>query len=165
MKKNLMLAAMVFAMAGTADLPTSYSTTNVMDWIGVDINFSNVSNLPHQVSSTPGDAFLGFLRTFITGDIDAYAFHLSPLRRIQQIGTENLAAIPVGYRNRYLSYSFDTNICIKTFCVTKTNIVSLKVTYVLEEVLEGERMESEYSEELVFTNGEWKIEGCLTGDD
>ena len=41
MKKNLMLAAMVFAMAGMADLPTSYSTTNVMDWIGVDINFSN----------------------------------------------------------------------------------------------------------------------------
>lgn len=167
MKKllHIFTATMVLVSGLLADLPDNYLMTNVTAWVGVNINASNVSNLPHRVSSTPGDAFLGFLRTFITGDLDAYVFHMSPLRRINQIGTDNLAAIPIGYRNRYSSYLLDTNLCIKSFSATSTAASRIKVAYMLEEICAGEREESEYDDELVFTNGEWKIEGDLSGDD
>ena len=161
----IVLISVLTISAQAEQTPLSYSMTNVMSWVGVNINASNVSNLPHRVSSTPGDAFLGFLRTFITGDLDAYLFHMSPLRRNRHIGTDNLALIPQNYRTRYSMLNFNTNLCIKSFSssFTATNVVSINC--LLEETSVDESEEASFEYVIVFTNGEWKI-GCnLSGDD
>ena len=150
---------MAFVLAAYAESPENYSITNLMAWVGVDIDTSNATNLPRRASSSPGDAVLGILRSFITNDCEDGFYHMSPARRRRIAGAENWESVPQSYLNEYANAPCDTNLCILSVSNLETNGVEFALVLRLREMTALDSEESSARCLLLFTNDCWKIEG------
>ncbi len=162
MKMLAIVLASFWAISTHATPPLSYSMTNVMAWVGVNINASNVSNLPYRMSTTPGDTVLGILRSFITNDCSDYLFHLTPSTRVQFSGTDNVNDIPMSYKTRYESISPDTNLCIMTCSIIQTNLHQVILSMRLHECSIFDETDDVTFFKVLYTNGSWRIHGLYS---
>lgn len=156
------LLSLLLAIAyAQADGELNYSMSSVTALVGTDINVSNVSNLPQRATSTPGDAFLGFMRTFITGNIQDYAFHMSPQNRIDHFGTTDLNAIPQSFIDSRASMLLDTNLCITSYSLDTAGSNSVIFSISIAETTEEDTEESPFVYRMLFTNSVWTVDDTI----
>lgn len=156
--KNILLGVMFASALACAEEACNYSVSDITALVGVDINASTASNLPQRATSSPGEVFLGFVRTFITGDIQDYAFHMSPQNRIDHFGTAVLEDIPQSYISSRSSMLFDTNLCIMAVSSNLAGSNSVDLTVSIAETTEDDTEESTFIYRLIFTNGVWAVD-------
>ncbi len=159
MKKSFLTAIAILSTVAYADLTPDCSLTNAMSWVGVNINFSNVSNLPQRVSATPGDALLGLFRSYVSNDATDHFFHLSPATRNDFYGTSDMNCLSESMKNKYTQTTSDTNLLIRSMTATTNGPNRIVVCVDLVETLCSEVFDNDISYfDIIYTNGEWKID-------
>lgn len=162
--KNILPVVIIATALTYAEDQSSYSVSNLTAWVGVDINVLTASNLPQRATSSPGDVFLGFVRTFVTGNIQDYAFHMSPQNRIDHFGTASLDDIPLSYISSRSSMLFDTNLCITAFSSNLIGSNSVDLSVSIAETTEDDTEEVTFLYRMTFTNGVWAVDGSFCED-
>ncbi len=166
MKRPLFIAVITVTLIRSilADLPSNYSMTNAFAWVNVNINISNVSNMPYRVANTPGDAFLGMFRAFFCKDCETCIFHSSPQLRRILVGTEDISQIPESYRSMFANSANCTNMVIKHASPIWTNACELRVKSIIQETTPDEVETATMFLSLLYTNQLWKVDGISPND-
>lgn len=156
----LTLSLLVPVRNASAQQAPDFLISNIVSLVDVDINSTNYYDiLPMRSWSTPGGAFLGLLRSFISNNCEDYLFHMSPEARIRLCGTADIGNIPSAYRTSFEQTPADTNIVIKSIEGVFTNGTEFLLSALIEETSRfehyGERI---WNVQLVCTNSQWKIQ-------
>ncbi len=159
MKKVVVVVAFSFALVVHAELPTTYSVSNVLAWFGVPIDATNASNLPQRVSATPGDVFLGYMRSFVLNSCNDNYFHMSHNMRMVITGSDDINSIPLAYLNSFSSTPHDTNVLIKSIANIVTNLNTLSFSVSVKEVNAFDVFDGDFPCSFLYTNSEWKLNG------
>ena len=167
MKKEslfIIVIATMLAIRLLADLPLNYSMTNILAWVDVDINVSNVSNMPYRAATTPGDTFLGMIRAFFCKDCETSLFHSSTKLRRILVGTDDITQIPESYRSMFANSANCTNMVIQYALPIWTNACELRVKTILQEATPEDGENATMFLSLLYTNQLWKVDGISPDD-
>ena len=159
MKNAVVAIVFSFALAVHAEMPTTYSISNVLVWVGVTIDATNASNLPQRVSTTPGEVFLGYMRSFVLNNCSDNYFHMSHHMRMMITGGDDINSIPLAYLNSFSSTAHDTNVLIKSISNIVTNLNTLSFPVSVKEISAFDVFDGDFPCSFIYTNSEWKING------
>ncbi len=159
MKNAVVVIMFFFASAVHAEMPPTYSISNVLAWVGVTIDATSASNLPQRVSATPGDVFLGYMRSFVLNNCGDNYFHMSHNMRMMITGSDDMNSIPLAYLNSFSSTAHDTNVLIKSISNIVTNYNTLVFSVSVKEVNAFDIFDGDFPCSFIYTNSEWKLNG------